>query len=59
MKFFYNNFGIRAVIIYFCFVLIDLINDYNNILFFATMFMRWFFMKIDTLKIIFNMEKVL
>ena len=25
MKFFYNNLGIRAVIIYFCFVLIDLI----------------------------------
>ena len=25
MTFFYNNLGIRAVIIYFCFVLIDLI----------------------------------
>ena len=30
MKFFYNNLGINAVIIYFCFVLIDLINDYKN-----------------------------
>ena len=29
--FFYNNLGIRALIIYFCFVLIDLINDYKNI----------------------------
>ena len=48
-----------SVIIYFCFVLIDLINDYNNILFFVVMFMRWFLMKIDTLKIIFIMKKVL
>ena len=31
MKFFYNNSGIHAVIIYFCFVLIDLINDYKNV----------------------------
>ena len=31
MKFFYNNLGIRALIIYFCFVLIGLINDYKNI----------------------------
>ena len=31
MNFFYNNLGIRALIIYFCFVLIDLINDYKNI----------------------------
>ena len=30
MKFFYNNLGIRVVIIYFCFVLIGLINDYKN-----------------------------
>ena len=30
MKFFYNNLGIRALIIYFCFVLIDLINQYKN-----------------------------
>ena len=30
-KFFYNNLGILAAIIYFCFVLIDLINDYTNI----------------------------
>ena len=27
--FFYNNLGIHAVIIYFCFVLIDLINSYK------------------------------
>ena len=33
MKFFYNNLIIRALIIYFCFVLIDLINDYKNIYF--------------------------
>ena len=33
MKFFYNNLVIRALIIYFCFVLIDLINDYKNIYF--------------------------
>ena len=31
MNFFYNNLGVLAVIIYFCFVLIDLINDYKNI----------------------------
>ena len=30
-KCFYNNLGIYALIIYFCFVLIDLINDYKNI----------------------------
>ena len=30
---FYNNLGIHALIIYFCFVLIDLINDYKNIYF--------------------------
>ena len=29
----YNNFGIRAVVIYLCFVLIDLINDYKKCLF--------------------------
>ena len=29
--FFYNNLGIRAVILYFCFALIGLINDYKNI----------------------------
>ena len=28
---FYNNWGIRAVIICFCFVLMGLINDYKNI----------------------------
>ena len=31
MTFFYNNLGILALIIYFCFVLIGLINDYKNI----------------------------
>ena len=30
-KIFYNNYDIRALIIYFCFALIDLINDYKNI----------------------------
>ena len=30
-NFFNNNLGIRTVIIYFAFVLIDLINDYKNI----------------------------
>ena len=30
MNFFYNNLGIHAMIIYFCFMLIDLINDYKN-----------------------------
>ena len=30
MKFFYNNLGIQAFIVYFCFVLIYLINDYKN-----------------------------
>ena len=31
MKIFYNNLGIHAMTIYFCFVLIDLINDYKNV----------------------------
>ena len=31
MIFFNNNLGILALIIYFCFVLIGLINDYKNI----------------------------
>ena len=31
MKFFNNNLGIHAVIIYFYFVLVDLINDYKNV----------------------------
>ena len=30
-EFFNNNLGIHALIVYFCFVLIDLINDYKNI----------------------------
>ena len=33
MKFFYNNQGIRALIIYFDCMLIDLINDYKKYLF--------------------------
>ena len=33
MKFFNNDLGIHALIVYFCFVLIDLINDYKNIYF--------------------------
>ena len=31
MNFFNNNLGIHALVIYFCFMLIDLINEYNNI----------------------------
>ena len=31
LEIFYNNWGIRVFIIYFCFMLIDLINDYKNI----------------------------
>ena len=30
MKFFCHNLGIRALIIYFCFVLIHLINNYKK-----------------------------
>ena len=30
MMFFYNDLGIHALIVYFCFVLIDLINDYKK-----------------------------
>ena len=29
-KIFYNNLGIHAAILYFCFVLIDLVNDYKK-----------------------------
>ena len=29
-KSFYNNLGINALIVHFCFVLIDLINDYQK-----------------------------
>ena len=36
-KLFYNNSGIRAIIIHFCFVLIDLINDYKKCLFLVVM----------------------
>ena len=31
MNFFYNNLVIRDMIIYFCFVLIDLVNNYKNV----------------------------
>ena len=31
MKYFYNNLDILSVIMYFCFLLIGLINDYKNI----------------------------
>ena len=31
VKIFCNSFAVRAVVIYFYFVLIDLINDYKNI----------------------------
>ena len=30
MMFFYNDLGIHALIVCFCFVLIDLINDYKK-----------------------------
>ena len=29
-RFFYNNWGIHTLIVYFCFMLIDLINDYKK-----------------------------
>ena len=56
-----NNYGIRAVIIYFCFVPIDMINDYKNhkkyfilvILFYGGVCLGvWVvvFMRIDTFK---------
>ena len=32
-KIFYNNLGIYAMIVYFCFMLIGLINDYKKYLF--------------------------
>ena len=31
MEFFYNNLGIRTLVIYFCFVFINLINGYKNV----------------------------
>ena len=43
--FLYNNLGIRALIIYFYCMLIDLINDYKNIYFRNNVcvgFVRWF-----------------
>ena len=46
MKFFYNNLGICVVVIYFCFVLLDLINDCKNIYSHNVcimVFMWWFF----------------
>ena len=46
---FYNNLGIHAVVIYFCFVLIGLINDYKNIYSHnvcTMVFMWWFLIEI-------------
>ena len=60
INFFNNNLGKRALITYFCFVLIDLINDYQNIIlvliinvclgicmmaFMRIISMRWFFIQ--------------
>ena len=28
---FYNNYGIHELVTYFCFILIDVINDYKNV----------------------------
>ena len=43
MKFFYNNQGIRALIIYFDCILIDLINDYKKkFILVIIMFVWWF-----------------
>ena len=55
--FFYNNFVIRALIIYFCFVLRGLINDYKNIYFrnnnVCVGVCELIFMKVDTFKRLF------
>ena len=54
MNFFNNNLGIHALVIYFCFMLIELINDYKNIcshnnnVFWGICMMV--FMKIDSFK---------
>ena len=54
MNFFNNNLGIHALVIYFCFMLIELINDYKNIcsrnnnVFLGVCMMV--FMKIDSFK---------
>ena len=56
MKFFCNNLGIRALIIYFCFVLIGLINDYKNIYCRNNVCLgvcEMVFMRIDTFKKLF------
>ena len=74
MKFFYNNQSIIAAIIYFCFMLIDLINVYkknvsshnNNVcleicmmVFMRIVSMRCFFMQMFTFKFIFCMKRVM
>ena len=55
--FFYNNFVIRALIIYFCFLLRGLINDYKNIYFrnnnVCVEVCELVFMKVDTFKRLF------
>ena len=59
--FFNNNLGMHALIIYFCFVPIDLINDYKN---HKIVYSRnnnvclgvWFFMCIVTFKVVFSMK---
>ena len=65
MNFFYNNLGIRDMIIYFCFVLIDLVNNYKNVYSHndnVCLGVRMFFMRavsilyIVTFNIIFSMK---
>ena len=45
-NFFYNNWGIRALVIHFYCMLIDLINDYKKtfilVVMFVLGFLRWF-----------------
>ena len=51
MKFFYNNQGIRALIIYFDCILIDLINDYKKkFILVIIMFVWWFLWELILLK---------
>ena len=57
--FFDNNLIIRALIIYFCFMLIDLINEYKKMFTLVTIifvwgFVRWFFIRIVTFKRLFS-----
>ena len=61
MKFFYNNLGIRTLIIYFYCMLIDLINNYKNIYSRSNDaclgFVRWFLYALLLLKIIVSMKR--